>query len=230
MVQVVPESGKTFDCVASEAGDVTQSLAYAGLGDNMLNSFLVSASVVGLAEIGDKTQLLSLLLAAKFRRPIPIMLGVLAATVVNHAGAGGIGTLLAHVLNPQILNWAIVASFALMAIWIVIPDKVDEDGIRETARRTSVFLTTVVTFFIAEMGDKTQIATIALAAQFQDFFGVVSGTTVGMMAANIPAIYLGSRFADRLPAKAVHTVAAGIFAVLGILALRNALTGATIVS
>jgi Ca2+/H+ antiporter, TMEM165/GDT1 family len=192
---------------------------------NVLHPFLVSTSVVALAEIGDKTQLLSLVLAAQYRKPIPIILGVLIATLVNHAGAGGIGTWLAYVLNPTILNWAVVASFALMAGWILVPDKLDDDEGVTTKRPMGVFATTVVTFFIAEMGDKTQIVTIALAAQFQDFFSVVSGTTMGMMLANVPVIYLGNKFADRLPAKAVHIVAALIFVVLGGLALRNALTG-----
>lgn len=191
----------------------------------MLQPFLVSTSVVALAEIGDKTQLLSLVLAAKYRKPIPIVLGVFVATLVNHAGAGGIGTLLAHVLNQNILNWAVVASFVLMAGWILVPDKLDEDEASAVNGHMGIFATTVVTFFLAEMGDKTQVVTIALAAQFQDFFGVLAGTTLGMMLANVPVIYLGHRLADKLPAKAVHIVAAIIFVVLGGMALRNALNG-----
>jgi len=194
----------------------------------MLQSFLVSTSVVALAEVGDKTQLLSLVLAAKYRKPLPIVLGVLVATLVNHAGAGGVGTLLAHVLNQNILNWAVVASLVLMAGWILVPDKLDDDDASPVKKPMGVFATTVVTFFLAEMGDKTQVVTIALAAQFQDFFGVVAGTTLGMMLANVPVIYFGSRFADRLPAKAVHVVAALIFVVLGGMALRNALNGAAL--
>lgn len=189
----------------------------------MLQSFLVSTSVVALAEIGDKTQLLSLVLATRYRKPLPIVLGVLVATLANHAGAGGIGTLLAGWLNPNIMNWAIVASFALMAGWILVPDKLEEGEITMPKKAMGVFGTTVFAFFLAEMGDKTQVVTIALAAQYKDFFGVVAGTTIGMMLANVPVIYLGSRFANRLHPKAVHVVASVIFVVLGGIALRNAL-------
>ena len=189
----------------------------------MLQSFLVSASVVALAEIGDKTQLLSLVLAARYRTPLPIVLGVLVATLANHAGAGGIGTLLAGWLSPSIMNWAIVVSFVLMAAWILVPDKLDEGEIAMPKKAMGVFGTTVFAFFLAEMGDKTQVVTIALAAQYRDFFGVVGGTTLGMMLANVPVIYLGSRFANRLHPKAVHIAASIIFVVLGGIALRNAL-------
>jgi putative Ca2+/H+ antiporter (TMEM165/GDT1 family) len=196
----------------------------------LLQPFLVSAGLVALAEIGDKTQLLSLVLAARYRKPLPIVLGVLLATLVSHAGAGGIGALLSGVLNPRLLNWAVVASFVLMAAWILVPDKLDQDNIALPKRAMGVFGTTVFTFFLAEMGDKTQVVTIALAARYHDFFSVVSGTTLGMMAANLPVIYLGSRFANRLPTKAVHILASIIFVVLGGLALRNALTGASLTS
>jgi len=189
----------------------------------MLQSFLVSTSVVALAEIGDKTQLLSLVLAARYRKPLPIVLGVLVATLANHAGAGGIGTVLAGWLNPSLMNWAVVASFALMAGWILVPDKLDEGEIALPKRALGVFGSTVFAFFLAEMGDKTQVVTIALAAQYRDFFSVVGGTTLGMMLANVPVIYLGSRFANRLHPKAVHIVASILFVVLGGLALRNAL-------
>jgi putative Ca2+/H+ antiporter (TMEM165/GDT1 family) len=191
-----------------------------------MQSFLVSASVVALAEVGDKTQLLSLVLAARYRNPIPIILGVLAATLANHAGAGGVGTWLSTALNPAALNWTVVASFVLMAGWILVPDKLNAEEVVTHETPMGVFGTTLVTFFLAEMGDKTQIVTIALAARFHDFFGVVAGTTVGMMLANVPVIYLGSRFADRLPTKTVHVIASIIFVVLGGLALRNALAGA----
>jgi putative Ca2+/H+ antiporter (TMEM165/GDT1 family) len=187
---------------------------------SMLDSFLVSTGVVALAEVGDKTQLLSLVLAAKYRKPVPIILGVFAATLLSHAGAGGVGALLSDILSPAILNWAVVASFVVMAGWILVPDKLDEARI---SKGHGVFITVALTFFAAEMGDKTQIATVALAAQFHQFIAVVAGTTLGMMAANVPVIFLGHRFADRLPAKAVHIVAALIFVVLGGLALRNAL-------
>jgi Ca2+/H+ antiporter, TMEM165/GDT1 family len=188
-----------------------------------MESFLVSTSVVGLAEIGDKTQLLSLVLAARYRKPVPIVLGVLVATLVNHACSGALGAWLASVINPRFMNWAVVASFALMAVWILIPDKLDEADTVATKRQMGVFGTTVVTFFLAEMGDKTQIVTIALAARFHEFFGVVAGTTLGMMLANVPVIYLGHKFADRLPTKVVHVLAAVIFVVLGGFALRTAL-------
>jgi putative Ca2+/H+ antiporter (TMEM165/GDT1 family) len=188
-----------------------------------MQSFLVSASVVGLAEVGDKTQLLSLVLAARYRKPIPIVLGVFAATLINHAASGALGAWLSSVLSPQILNWAVVASFAVMAVWILVPDKLDDADAVSTKNSMGVFGTTAITFFLAEMGDKTQIVTIALAARFHEFFGVVLGTTLGMMLANVPVIYLGHKFADRLPTKAVHILAALIFVVLGGLALRTAL-------
>jgi Ca2+/H+ antiporter, TMEM165/GDT1 family len=188
-----------------------------------MESFLVSTSVVGLAEIGDKTQLLSLILAARYRKPIPIVLGVFTATIVNHAFSGALGAWLASVINPKVMNWAVVASFALMAVWILVPDKLDDSDAVAAKGHMGVFGTTVVTFFLAEMGDKTQIVTVALAARFHEFFGVVAGTTLGMMLANVPAIYLGHKFADRLPTRAVHALAAVIFVVLGGFALRTAL-------
>jgi Ca2+/H+ antiporter, TMEM165/GDT1 family len=180
--------------------------------------------------MGDKTQILSLILAARYRKPLPIILGVLVATLANHAVAGGIGIWLASILDPSVLNWLVVASFILMAGWILVPDKLTEGEVTTPKRSMGVFGTTVFAFFLAEMGDKTQVTTVALAARFHDFFGVVSGTTLGMMLANIPVIYLGHRFADRLPAKAVHVVAALIFVLLGGLALRNAIAGAPFVS
>lgn len=188
-----------------------------------MQSFLVSTSIVALAEIGDKTQLLSLVLAARFRKPIPIVLGVFAATLINHAFSGALGAWLASVISPGIMNWAVVASFALMAVLILIPDKLDEADAVATKHSMGIFGTTALTFFLAEMGDKTQIVTVALAARFHEFFGVVAGTTLGMMLANVPVIYLGHRFADRLPTKAVHILAAVIFVVLGGFALRTAL-------
>ena len=195
----------------------------------MLQSFLVSTGVVALAEIGDKTQLLSLVLAARYRRPLPIVLGVLVATLANHGAAGGVGALLADWLNPKVMNWVIVASFALMAGWILVPDKLDEDEIALPKKAMGVFGTTVFAFFLAEMGDKTQIVTVALAAQYQDLLAVVAGTTLGMMLANVPVIYLGSRFANRLNPKAVHIVAAVVFVVLGALALRSALMNTALI-
>jgi putative Ca2+/H+ antiporter (TMEM165/GDT1 family) len=195
-----------------------------------MQSFLVSTGVVALAEIGDKTQILSLILAARYRRPVPIIAGVLTATLASHAAAGAIGTWLASVLSPSILNWTIVASFILMAGWILVPDNFTESEVTMPKHPMGVFGTTVFAFFLAEMGDKTQVATVALAARFHDFIGVVSGTTLGMMLANVPVIYLGHRFADRLPARAVHVAAALIFVLLGGLALRSAIGGTSFVS
>lgn len=192
----------------------------------MLQAFFVSTSVVALAEIGDKTQLLSLVLAARYRKPLPIVLGVLTATLVNHAGAGAVGAWLSQTLSPAILNWAVVASFALMAGWILVPDRLDANEVSERTSKLGVYSTTALTFFLAEMGDKTQIATIALAARFQSFYAVVAGTTLAMLIANVPVIYFGHRFADRLPARAVHRIACVIFLVLGSLALKNALASA----
>ena len=189
----------------------------------MFDSFLVSTGVVALAEVGDKTQLLSLVLAAKYRKPVPIILGVFAATLLSHACAGGIGALLSDYLSPAVLNWSVVASFALMAFWVLIPDKLDESEAGISKGHSGIFVTVALTFFLAEMGDKTQIATVALAAQFHQFLAVVAGTTLGMMLANVPVVFLGHRFADRLPTKTVHIIAALIFVVLGTLALRNAL-------
>jgi putative Ca2+/H+ antiporter (TMEM165/GDT1 family) len=193
-----------------------------------MQAFLVSTGVIALAEIGDKTQILSLILAARYRKPLPIILGVFTATLANHAAAGGIGTWLGQVLDPSLLNWLVVASFILMAGWILLPDKFDEEQVNLPKRALGVFGTTVFAFFLAEMGDKTQVVTVALAARFHDFVGVVSGTTLGMMLANVPVIYLGHRFADRIPTKAVHVVAAVILVLMGGLALRNALAGASL--
>ncbi|PXW26667.1 TMEM165/GDT1 family protein [Paraburkholderia caballeronis] len=185
----------------------------------MEHAFLVSAGAVALAEMGDKTQLLSLVLAARYRKPLPIILGVLAATLINHAGAGALGAWLGSLITPSIMRWALAASFVAMGLWILVPDKLDEGEADVNRSRLGVFGATVVTFFIAEMGDKTQIATVALAARFHDFFGVVAGTTLGMMIANVPAILLGDRFAHKLPTKLVHGIAAVLFVVLGAFAL-----------
>jgi putative Ca2+/H+ antiporter (TMEM165/GDT1 family) len=189
----------------------------------MLQAFLVSTSVVALAEIGDKTQLLSLILAARYRKPLPIILGVLTATLLNHAGAGAVGTWLSDTLSPAVLNWAVVASFIFMAGWILVPDRLEASEVAVPKDGFGVYGTTAMAFFIAEMGDKTQVATVALAARFDTFYAVVGGTTLAMLIANVPVIYLGQHFADRLPARAVHAVACLIFVILGGLALKNAL-------
>lgn len=180
-----------------------------------MQTFFISTAAVAIAEIGDKTQLLSLILAAKYRRPWPICLGILGATVVNHALAGSAGALLAAWLTPQILKWLVSASFFAVAAWTLIPDKIDADDARP-GRGHGVLLATLVAFFLAEMGDKTQIATIVLAAQYHPLWQVVAGTTVGMLLANVPVVWLGSRFAAKLPLKAARVGAALLFAALGV--------------
>ena len=184
-----------------------------------MEAFLVSTGIVALGEMGDKTQLLALLLAAKFRRPVPIVLGILVATLVNHALAGAVGDWIARALGPDLLRWVIGGSFIAMAVWMLIPDKIDEaEGGHQ---RFGVFGTTVVAFFLAEMGDKTQIATVALAARYTDLVAVVAGTTLGMMIANVPAVLLGDVVAKKVSMTLVHGIAALIFAVLGVLTLLN---------
>ncbi|PRF55399.1 hypothetical protein C6T58_22780 [Burkholderia multivorans] len=185
----------------------------------MTQAFLISTGAVALAEIGDKTQLLSLVLAARYRKPLPIILGVLVATLVNHGCAGALGEWLGALVTPSIMRWALAVSFVGMGLWILVPDKLDADEANANRSRLGVFGATFVAFFLAEMGDKTQLATVALAARFQDYIGVVAGTTFGMMLANVPAILLGDRFAHRLPTKLVHGIAAVLFVVLGVLAL-----------
>ena len=184
-------------------------------------TLLVSTGIVALAEIGDKTQLLAFVLAARFKRPLPIILGILLATLVNHGLAGALGSMLPWLFNPELLAWVLAISFLLMAVWILVPDKLDDCAI--VASRYGVFATTFFAFFIAEMGDKTQIATIALAAQYDAFIAVVVGTTLGMMIANVPAVMMGQKLAHKLPVRLVHAIAACIFAVLGVLALLRAL-------
>jgi Ca2+/H+ antiporter, TMEM165/GDT1 family len=185
-----------------------------------MEALLVSTGVVALGEMGDKTQLLAILLAAKFRRPIPIIFGILVATLVNHAFAGLVGDWVAKALGPDILRWVIGVSFIAMAAWMLIPDRVD-DAAAGGKHRFGVFGTTVVAFFLAEMGDKTQIATVALAARYHDLIAVVAGTTLGMMLANVPAVFLGDTIAQRVSMTLVHGIAAVIFAVLGLLTLFN---------
>ena len=183
-----------------------------------MEAFLISTGIVALAEMGDKTQLLSLVLAARFRKPWPIVLGILVATLANHGLAGALGSWITTVMGPDLLRWVLGASFIAMAVWMLIPDKLDdEDG--HNAPRMGVFLTTVVAFFLAEMGDKTQIATVMLAAQYNAWFMVVAGTTLGMMLANAPVVWLGDAITQRVPLRIVHWVSAGIFAILGTVAL-----------
>ena len=185
-----------------------------------MEAFLVSTGIVALAEIGDKTQLLAFILAAKFRKPVPIIVGILVATLVNHGFAGAVGTWVTTLVGPETLRWVLGVSFIAMAIWTLIPDKFDEEDAK--LARFGVFGTTVVAFFLAEMGDKTQIATVALAAQYQDLAVVVAGTTFGMMLANVPAVILGDRIAHRMPVCLVHAVTAAIFAILGLATLFGA--------
>ena len=181
-----------------------------------MEAFLVSTGIVALAEIGDKTQLLAFLLAARFRKPMPIIAGILVATVVNHAGAGAIGVWLTSLIGADTMRWLLGLSFLAMAGWILIPDKIDEDE-QQQGSRFGVFGTTVIAFFLAEMGDKTQIATVALSARYAgEFVWVIAGTTLGMMLANVPAVYLGNHFAQKLPVRWIHAVAALIFAAMGL--------------
>lgn len=186
-----------------------------------MQSLLVSTGVVALAEIGDKTQLLAFILAARFKRPVPIILGILAATVVNHGLAGALGAWITSVLSPQVLRWVLGLSFLGMAVWTLIPDKIEKDETK-IAGRFGVFGATLVTFFLAEMGDKTQIATVAMAAHYGTPLLVVIGTTLGMLIADVPAVFVGDRLAARIPMKIVHAIAAAIFAVLGAATLLGA--------
>ncbi len=183
-----------------------------------IEALLVSTGVVALAEIGDKTQLLAFILAARFRRPWPIVAGILVATLVNHGLAGALGAWITTAFDPGVLRWMLGLSFLGMAIWTLIPDKIEVEETR-TAQRLGVFGATLVTFFLAEMGDKTQIATVALAVHYAAPLVVVIGTTLGMLIADVPAVFIGSRFAAKIPMKLVHSIAAAIFALLGVLTL-----------
>jgi len=178
-----------------------------------MEAFLTSTVVVALAEMGDKTQLLAILLAARFRKPAPIILGILAATLANHALAALIGVEAANLLNGRWFQYAVAFGFIAMGLWTLIPDKLDEGETRPA--RYGAFLTTLVCFFLVEMGDKTQIATIALGARFHDVFTVAAGTTLGMMIANVPAVFLGDAILKRVPIRIVHAVAAASFIAIG---------------
>ena len=181
-----------------------------------MEAFLVSTGVVALAEIGDKTQLLALVLAARFRKPIPIIFGILVATVVNHAVAGAAGAWISALVGPTAMRWILGLSFIAMAAWTLVPDKYDDDEKQDAAPRFGVFVTTLIAFFLLEMGDKTQIATVALAAKYSSLVAVVAGTTLGMMLANVPAVLLGEVAAKKLPMHIVHRIAAAIFLALGV--------------
>ena len=183
-----------------------------------MEAFLVSTSVVALAEMGDKTQLLSLVLAARFRKPWPIVLGILVATLVNHGLAGAVGAWVTTFLGADTMRWILGISFIVMAGWMLIPDKFDDEGMSEHSR-WGIFGTTVIAFFLAEMGDKTQIATVMLAAKYDAYLWVVAGTTLGMMLANAPVVWMGDKLVKRVPIRMVHVISAVIFLVLGLLAL-----------
>ncbi len=183
-----------------------------------MESLLVSTGVVALAEIGDKTQLLAFILAARFKKPVPIILGILLATVLNHGLAGALGAWITATLEPQTLRWGLGVSFLAMAVWTLIPDKIEAEE-THIAKKWGVFGATFMTFFLAEMGDKTQIATVAMAAHFAAPMLVVIGTTLGMLVADVPAVFVGERFAHKIPMRLVHTIAAVIFALLGALTL-----------
>nr|WP_315204058.1 TMEM165/GDT1 family protein [uncultured Albidiferax sp.] len=188
-----------------------------------MEAFLLSTGIVALAEIGDKTQLLAFILAAKFKKPWPIIAGILVATIANHAFAGAVGSWITSVVGPETLRWVLGISFIGMAAWTLVPDKFEEEDAK--LARYGVFGTTLIAFFLAEMGDKTQFATIALAAKYHDFVAVVAGTTLGMMLANVPAVLLGHKIAERMPTKIVHRIAAAIFLVMGVLTLLGAGAG-----
>jgi Ca2+/H+ antiporter, TMEM165/GDT1 family len=186
-----------------------------------MEALYISTGVVALAEMGDKTQLLAFILAARFKKPVPIILGILCATLVNHGLAGALGAWITSVISPDTMRWVLGLSFIGMAIWTLIPDKIEEEE-TQVAQKLGVFGATLVTFFLAEMGDKTQIATVALAAHYGAPLLVVIGTTLGMLIADIPAVFVGNKFAEKIPMKLVHSIAAGIFAVMGVLTLLKA--------
>lgn len=194
-----------------------------GLG-SLMESFLVSLSTVAIAEMGDRTQLLALVLAARFRRPWPIVAGILCATLASHAVAGFIGARLGHYLTPARVDAVVGVSMIGMALWTLKPDSLDEQGAQP--QRSNAFSATCVAFFIAEIGDKTQIATMALAAAYQNLAAVISGTTLGMLTANVPVVFLGHAFSSRLPLKAIRTSASLLFLAVGALFLWRAGAGA----
>lgn len=186
-----------------------------------MEPLLISTGVVALAEIGDKTQLLAFILAARFKKPVPIILGILVATIINHGLAGALGAWITTTVTPEVLRWLLGISFLGMAVWTMIPDKI-EDEETHIAKRWGVFGATLITFFLAEMGDKTQIATIAMAAHFVSPWMVVMGTTLGMLIADVPAVFVGDKLAHKIPMRLVHSIAAAIFALLGVITLWGA--------
>jgi putative Ca2+/H+ antiporter (TMEM165/GDT1 family) len=204
--QAVPGLGRQAGIIASTDPQPAGAL---------MQTFLISTATVALAEIGDKTQLLSLILAAKYRKPWPICFGILAATLINHALAGSAGALVAHWFSPDTLKWIVGLSFLAVAAWTLVPDEADEASAARGAGH-GVLAATLIAFFLAEMGDKTQVATVVLAANYVPLWQVVAGTTIGMLLANVPVIWLGSRFAEKLPLRAARIAAAVLFAALAI--------------
>jgi len=186
-----------------------------------LEAFAVSTGVVALGEMGDKTQLLALLLAARFRAPLPIIAGIFVATVANHAGASALGSWLTRVIDPTWMRWGLGLSFIAVALWMLVPDKADDEVAPTRSGHWGVFGLTVVAFFLAEMGDKTQIATVMLAARYQALVTVTLGTTLGMMIANVPAVLLGDKAVKFVPIQWVHRIAALVFAALGVAMLMG---------
>lgn len=179
--------------------------------------FLISTAIVALAEMGDKTQLLALLLAARFRKPLPILLAILAATLINHGLSAALGQWITTILSPEILRWILALGFIGMAIWMLIPDQLDDENESINKwQKYGVFGATFILFFLAEIGDKTQIATVALAARFDSFFWVMIGTTLGMMIANAPAVFIGNKMAEKLPVSLIHKIGALIFLIIGV--------------
>jgi Ca2+/H+ antiporter, TMEM165/GDT1 family len=183
-----------------------------------MEALLISTGVVALAEIGDKTQLLAFILAARFKKPLPIIAGIFCATVVNHGLAGALGAWISSVISPDAMRWILGIAFIGMAVWTMIPDKIEEDE-TQVAKKWGVFGATLITFFLAEIGDKTQIATVALAAHYTAPIMVVIGTTLGMLIADVPAVFVANKFANKISMKLVHSIAASIFLVMGLLTL-----------
>jgi Ca2+/H+ antiporter, TMEM165/GDT1 family len=184
-----------------------------------METFLLATGVVALAEIGDKTQLLAFLLAARYRKPLPIIGGIFVTTVLNHALAGALGLWLQSLVSARALRIGLGVSFIAMAAWMLVPDKIDD--VQANRAQSSVFMATLIAFFFAEIGDKTQIATIALAAKSTSYAAVVLGTTAGMMIANVPAVIVGEKLAHRMPVQLVHRIAAAIFVLLGVATLMG---------
>jgi len=189
-----------------------------------MNAFLISTGIVSLAEIGDKTQLLALVLAARWRRPLTIISAIFLATLVNHGLAGGLGLWISHLLTPTTLSWILGIGFLLMAFWMLIPDKIDDDVDSPVKSIHGVFWVSFITFFVAEIGDKTQVATLGLVAEYQQYWAVVLGTTLGMLIVNAPTVFIGNKFAQRVPIAWLHRLSALVFLVLAIFALFRAIT------